>query len=95
MDWQQLYAPNLVSVATDWLESATDLKMVFLPIAKIFLSGFEAVAARKLAENAEELDRLECEAERLSSELRLLEGVNQDFAEARSLEALSSTAMDS
>jgi hypothetical protein len=68
--------------------------MVFLPIAKIFLSGSEAVAW-KLAENAEELDRLECEAERLSSELRLLEGVNQDFSEARSLEALSSTAMDS
>ena len=69
--------------------------MVFIPIANIFLSGSEAVAAWKLAENAKELGRLECEAERLSSELRLLEGVNQDFAEARSLEALSSTAMDS
>jgi len=69
--------------------------MVFIPIAKIFLSGYEAVAAWKLAENAKELGRLEYEAERLSSELRLLEGVNQDFAEARSLEALSSTAMDS
>jgi hypothetical protein len=69
--------------------------MVFLPIAKIFLSGSEAVAAWKLAENAEELGRLECEAERLSSELRSLEGVNQDLAEARSLEALSATVMDS
>ena len=69
--------------------------MVFLPIAKIFLSGSEAVAAWKLAENAEELGRLECEAERLSSELRSLEGVNQGLAEARSLEALSATVMDS
>jgi hypothetical protein len=91
LSWQQLYSPNLVSVATECLASASDLEWFFSQSDKRFFTGAEAAAARRLDESAEELGSLECEAVRLVLELNALEDVSENVAEARSLETLSAT----
>lgn len=88
LNWQQVYSPNLISAATECLESASELDWFFSRSAMSFVTGAEAVAARRFEDYADVLARLQCEAANLSIELNLLDKERERVAEARSLEAL-------